>query len=108
MKQRERSCGVTIASTESAGWMLINPTNINDGLNPVKSREINVYPNPVADYLYFNQPIDGTIKVDIYSMYGILVMSEFLSENRINVKKLVPGYYLIKTSNKLVAKFIKL
>ena len=43
-----------------------------------------------------------------YNMYGILVKSEYILENKIDVKSLIPGYYLNKTSKNLMAKFIKL
>jgi len=107
-KQRAFNVTTPVPATEGAGWMLLNPINTIQGLNSIKSNEIRVYPNPVAENLYFNQSFDEKVKVDIYNMYGILVKSEYISENKIDVKSLIPGYYLIKTSKNLMAKFIKL
>jgi len=106
-KQRELSLNITATATEGAGWMLINPESTIQGLIPIKNNEIEIFPNPVSDYIFFGIAVERT-KVNIYNMYGILVKSETITGNKLDVKSLIPGYYLIKTSKNQVAKFIKI
>jgi len=107
-KQRETSKSTATTAAEGAGWIVLKPINTIQGLNAVKSNEISVYPNPATNYLYFNQTLDENMKVDIYNMFGVMVKSEYVTDNKIKVNNLPSGYYIIKTSKNLVAKFIKI
>lgn len=63
--------------------------------------EINVYPNPVTDYLTISAEKQAIKDVKIYSISGALVKTYSLKENSIDVKNLNSGVYIISiTTNK--------
>jgi hypothetical protein len=76
---------------------------------PAKSAELlTVYPNPVAEKLYFkNLPAEQVI-VFIFRIDGVLMLQKEIStiENGIDVHHFSPGMYLVKASNQ-TTKFIK-
>lgn len=108
IKQRETSLGITTAANEDAGWMIINSGNGTTGIKTVKHTEIKVFPNPAMDYLYFNHVLNDNVRVSFYNVYGALVKAGNISGNRIDVSDLPSGYYLIKTSDDKVGRFVKL
>jgi hypothetical protein len=107
-KQREKSTGATYALTEGAGWMIINPVSVIQGVNSPISEELSFYPNPVKDVIYFRQENLENLKVEIYSLVGILVKSESINENRLGVQDLLPGCYVLKIANHRSSTFMKL
>lgn len=71
--------------------------------------ELNIYPNPVEDILYFEQWTEA--KVQIYSMQGVLVWEEkdFLA-NHINLSQFPVGQYVISVQSStdyIIQKFTK-
>lgn len=65
--------------------------------NPIENR-VAVYPNPASDYLIVSG-LEGTSKVEIYTVTGQLVQSEsFENETRIKLD-LNTGMYLVKVTN---------
>jgi len=107
LKQREKSLNITAAANEDAGWIIMDPESNMVGIKTIKGRELTISPNPVSDDLYFNIDFTGSTRVNIYNMYGTLMKSEFVSGNKMDVTNLPSGYYLLRTSNNFVAKFIK-
>lgn len=60
--------------------------------------EINIFPNPVNDKIYFNGKSDRKYEIEIYSSTGEKMIERKLSssnQNEINVSTLVPGIYLL-------------
>jgi len=67
-----------------------------------------VYPNPVADMLYFNFDVKSDVTMQIYSATGQLVREENLSsDGAIDVSDLNEGLYIVRIDGKTY-KFSKL
>lgn len=108
MKQRERSTGVLVAGTESAGWMVLEPANPILGLETASAEKLNIYPNPVKDILYISRSSNENSKAEIYNLYGMLVKRVDIVGNEIDVNDLKAGCYVLKTKKYGSNKFIKL
>lgn len=107
-KQAERSSGAPSVEKETAAWMVIESEETNSSIdNQTFSKNgLSVYPNPAYDYLYFNNPDGNPVQVEIFSLIGNLQFSDYVSTDRISVKELPAGHYVIKV-NGIVTKFIK-
>ena len=66
-------------------------------------KELNFYPNPAQDWLYFKENIDAEIQV--YSIGGKLELQEFVN-NELNISELPNGFYLVKTGDQKASKLI--
>lgn len=108
IKQRERSTGATYAAAESAGWLVIEPSNIVQSLNATTKEEIRIYPNPVKDILFIGLPANVETVMEIRNISGTLVRRVYPHEGRVNVSDLPSGYYFISGPNLKSNKFIKL
>jgi len=65
--------------------------------NPIENRVV-VYPNPTTEYLIVSG-LEGNSKVEIYTITGQLVQSEyFKSETKLNLE-LNAGIYLVRVTN---------
>jgi hypothetical protein len=75
-----------------------------------KELELEISPNPVADYIHFQLP-DGNNDISIFNSHGQLVYStrESSSESSFDVSFLPPGIYFIEArgENILRGKFVK-
>ena len=81
----------------------------NVSVNDISNSEINIYPNPATDILYFDN-LKSNTKILIYDNLGRLVSEKVLINNSINVSNLPNGFYtiLIKNDNFVESsKFIK-
>jgi hypothetical protein len=107
-KQREKSLGYTTAANEDAGWIVLEQGIINTGVKTVKNKTLKIMPNPVSDYLCINKAYTGKLKIYIYNMHGYLVKYGEIDSDKIDVKELPSGFYLIKTADNESAKFVKL
>lgn len=108
IKQREKSTGVSTMSKETAGWLVIDPSNIIDGINSASSSKMIIFPNPVKDFLYFSNNMLITERVEIYNIFGSLVKSVGFNGNMIDVKDMAPGYYFIRIKGVGTDKFLKI
>ena len=74
-----------------------------------KSQQIQLYPNPVKDILFFRNIHTTETIVKIYSTSGVEVINELISStmNSINVNQLEKGLYLLKINNQVI-KFSRL
>ncbi len=79
-------------------------------INNTELTEVNSYPNPVTDYLYFENPdINQKITVQIFDISGRRILSEELNTSDcIAVHKLKPGVYIlnIKSNDSVYSKKI--
>lgn len=110
VKQRERSTGNFVQAAETAGWLVSSAIpNIISGVNNSELSELRIYPNPVREKLYVSglNTFDSS-NVEIFNMTGVLVIRQKSAENEIDVSALPPGYYLLKTKNRVPTKFVKL
>ncbi len=70
-----------------------------------KDTGLNIFPNPVKDFIYFDLPmkeIPASFEVKLFSMEGKFIKSEILTESKqkLLVKNLNNGFYLLNISNK--------
>lgn len=70
---------------------------------------LNIYPNPVEDFLVINNIFDRPQKIEIYSITGRILKSINLdsANNEVDVSSLNPGVYILKTDDFKTHKFIK-
>jgi hypothetical protein len=108
MKQREKSTTATYSLNEAAGWMAIDPLGINAAVFTPSATSLKMYPNPVTDYIQFEQNINDNTSAEIFNMYGVLVKRTKLSDNQVDVRDLPAGSYILKTSSHGSNKFIKI
>jgi len=74
-----------------------------------ENKEINIYPNPVNDVLFFENKIEN-IRVQIFNSFGQKIKSELTSSNKINVSHLPKGIYVLRVQigkEVIIKKFIK-
>jgi hypothetical protein len=108
MKQRERSTTATFCAKEAAGWMVLTPADVADGLFVPSYQKLSFFPNPVRDVIYLNQNYAEAFTADIYNVFGMLVKRESVANGQINVSDLPAGSYIVRTLNHGSNKFIKL
>ncbi len=107
-KQRELSLLYTAAATETVGWMLIKPVSQPLDVSVPTMNELKFYPNPARDYIYLNQNISENLSVEIYNMFGVLVKRIVSVDNKIDVRDIPSGCYVLRASRYGSTKFIKL
>ncbi|HKR07354.1 MAG TPA: T9SS type A sorting domain-containing protein, partial [Bacteroidia bacterium] len=70
----------------------ISPNNIEENL---MINGINIYPNPVADYLYFSKTNQQNIIVRVFDRIGKKVLDQITPENKIYLGNLSTGIYSV-------------
>jgi hypothetical protein len=108
-KQKEKSTSAltTTNYNEKAGWMVIGVDNIVSGIQQPTLNQLQFYPNPVKDEIYFTSGDADNQLIDIYSLSGILIKSQKPNNNRLNVSDLQKGLYFIRTKQGDALKFMK-
>lgn len=73
------------------------------------SNKVEVYPNPTSNYLQIAELPEQRIKVDVYNLTGVLVLTALMNavESRLDVSSLIKGVYIIKVADKSI-KFNKI
>jgi hypothetical protein len=68
---------------------------------PDPKEKINVYPNPVTDYLHIESGMDDAFNIRIYTINGQLVLSSRMdkTKDKLWVKELKAGIYFIRMYN---------
>ena len=108
LKQREKSMGVSTGTKESAGWMVISPATVIQSVNNPVDKQFDYYPNPVKDFIQIIHHDANEMTVEIQDISGITVKRILLTNNRIDVSDLPPGYYILKALHYKAKKFIKI
>ncbi len=93
-----------IASTDLNGNFILPASSIllntyvtnTLGADQNFTENINIYPNPVFDILLFSKELE---KVEVYNVYGQIVISTILNANSISVENLANGIYFIRSGN---------
>lgn len=91
----------------NTGW-LIDTSNFyyslieNLGTNDLSTQKIKVYPNPTSDFITIDK--DRFNEIKIYDLTGRIVLTS--KSNRINVKSLINGIYIINVDG-ITVKLIK-
>jgi hypothetical protein len=109
LKQRERSLGIYTTTSETGGWMALDTASyIVSGIEEATlSGTLTIYPNPVSNTLFFSTNNLDCSTIMIYNLYGVLVKQASISGNSVEVSDLKAGYYLLKTKDGEIHKFIK-
>lgn len=77
--------------------------------NEVTKKKINIYPNPVVDYLTINN--DGKIKnVEIYNVSGQRLIAEEVNAEKasVDMRKMSVGVYIVKVNTEKGSESIKI
>lgn len=107
IKQRERSQGTITAQTESAGWMLIDPLSVVQGVKNVPAGSLEIYPNPAGDLLNVRNAPAWGVDVEVYNLSGVLVRRYNKVVRTIDVAGLSPGYYILRDNRGSSTGFVK-
>jgi hypothetical protein len=105
MNQIERSgnnasATVLNAPKDKAGWLVIGGEETNSISDVDIQRNITVYPNPVAEVLFFNNNLNEELLVKIINLQGLTVKQEKGRIRQINVGNLPAGIYFISINGK--------
>lgn len=84
---------------------------INDE-TPIQEKGFKLYPNPAyGDEIYITTKFNGEKLIQIFDVFGEAVLTERITNNRLNISRLVPGIYVLqvteqdrKMTRKLVVK----
>lgn len=93
---------IAIADYNRGLLILYNQSKIlSTNIDISTSTKIAVYPNPTSDFIHINKNSYEYLFADIFNTNGNLILKENISSNCINIKKLIPGYYLLILYDKL-------
>ncbi len=94
---------LNLISAEACGCEYVYSNSINLYTNPEDENAnslLNLFPNPVTNYVYINSPICDNYKIEIYDMLGRKLLSKQIMNNeKIDVTSLNKGSYIIKFYN---------
>lgn len=84
---------------------------VETSLNKESEKEINIYPNPAKDIIYYVlSDLNGANAIEIYSYLGQLVHKQTLNDIKgsIDISQLRSGLYIIKANGAipLIKQFI--
>ncbi|SNS52190.1 Por secretion system C-terminal sorting domain-containing protein [Ekhidna lutea] len=82
--------------------------NVALPLGTENAKQIEVYPNPTVDYLYFGQSEISTVR--IFSIDGKMKKAVSITMGRVDVSELAPGSYIVEIvlkDEKITKRFIK-
>ncbi|MFC2138237.1 sugar-binding protein [Bacteroidota bacterium] len=92
--------GELIFYTTDGIFYTLNLIGVVDGyvdINNSYENEITIYPNPAHNYIYIDNPISDTYKIEIYDMLGRkLLLRKCRNNEKINISSLKKGSYWIK------------
>lgn len=75
-------------------------TGINNTLSidsKTLNNNVNIYPNPTSDRLYFNITADISLdKVEVYDTIGKRILTSQISNNSVDISQLTSGVYFVK------------
>ena len=83
----------------------IPKSEATSGTAKISADQLQVYPNPVMDCLYF-YPAHSITKAEIYNQAGRLVFSESGVKEKVDVSGLSSGMYILRCDG-VVSKFLK-
>ncbi|MDR0928079.1 MAG: T9SS type A sorting domain-containing protein, partial [Ignavibacteria bacterium] len=94
----EMSEKLTISLNEIQKINISNFTSIDEQA----LANINIYPNPAADFLQISNPENINMQLAIYSLNGELMLTdEFIGNKQINIATFSNGTYLLLVNGKL-------
>ncbi len=108
------NCSDTFCSNISVLYKTINPLSINvissndnTAIPDVELLEMNIFPNPTSEIIYFLPSMEEEFTVNIYDLMGKLLLTKSNS-TAVNLESLASGMYLfeVKWKNKRLTKKI--
>ena len=87
----------------------VEPANLLE-VNFESKTDLEFFPNPVADYLYFKSTDNTLMNFEIYNIKGSLLLKGNIDKNKIDLSELKYGFYIVKieTNHSIkYAKFVK-
>ncbi len=97
--------GGSLMSSSNLEGKVPDDATSNESSLAIPSPSLNVYPNPVIDYLYIENQ-ENQHKISIYNLIGTL-QKQVDYTNKINVSLLKPGVYFLRMNNSTV-RFVKI
>lgn len=70
------------------------------GINEAENESVKIYPNPTADYVFLK--LNSKVKLEtaeIYDLSGKLISQPKITEDRLDLRSLSKGIYLLKLKN---------
>ena len=64
----------------------------------VETSGVKLFPNPAQDFINFTGKTDSVKSVKVFSPDGKMVISEDVKNNRLDISKLKPAVYMLRTS----------
>ncbi|MBS2099621.1 glycosyl hydrolase [Carboxylicivirga linearis] len=102
---REMSAGLSSTTQDQLGWMIMDQSdNQPTGINTGAIKNVNIYPNPIQDILYFDLEKEELIEVMNISGQTIMQVKAMRS---VNLSHLGRGVYLIKIGDSTPIKIVK-
>jgi len=86
-------------------FQIQNGTLINES-----SEVLNLFPNPSSNHIYINNDFNHSTYYELYSLDGVLIKSELLHNNLVDITNIDKGTYLIlinENNTRYHSKFIK-
>jgi hypothetical protein len=97
---------MTSVSVKDIRTIVFRTTTSVSGVD--SSSSLCISPNPASEYLNINHQFDAETEIVIFNTTGHQVLKSMISNysNRIYVKNLIPGIYILKFENQFI-KFTK-
>ena len=75
--------------------------SVNDA-KPIEVKGFKMYPNPAyGEEVYITTETNGKKEIQIFDVFGDVVLHDRIATNTLNISKLVPGVYVLQvTENK--------
>ncbi|MEM1259152.1 MAG: T9SS type A sorting domain-containing protein [Bacteroidota bacterium] len=72
--------------------------SIND-TPPVEVKGFKMYPNPAyGDEVYITTELNGTKEIQVFDVFGDVVLKDNITTNTLNISRLVPGVYVLQVT----------
>ena len=84
-----------IAGAYSTSRALTTGTAV--GIESTDKKEFSIFPNPTSDLLHIISPVNTDTLYTILDTRGRIVLQGKVNDNCVDVSKLVPGVYILKT-----------
>ena len=72
--------------------------SVNDA-KPIEVKGFKMYPNPAyGNEVYITTETNGSKEIQIFDVFGEVVLHERIATNTLNISKLVPGVYVLQVT----------
>jgi len=72
--------------------------SVND-VKPIEVKGFKMYPNPAyGEEIYITTQLNGTKEIQVFDVFGDVVIRESITTNTLNISRLVPGVYVLQVT----------